>query len=224
MIGGVPNDRLPLGSQKNINKVNFLQMRTLSETWRDIPEFEGLYQVSNIGNVRSVDRCLPDKNGRYVSHKGKILAPQQNDGYVYVMLSKDGKQYSCKVHRLVAMAFIPNRENLPYINHKDENKSNNCVDNLEWCSKAYNDRYGATPERTRLMNRLKNGKPVAMFDKHGNFIRIYECVNDAKKDGFQNGPIISCCKKECNHAYGFVFRYVSELAVFYSENHMDDFI
>lgn len=195
MIGGVPNSLFLDGSQKNINKENFFKMKTLHELWKDIPGYEGLYQVSNIGNVKSVDRHRPDKNGRYVFHQGKKLTPQLNDGYMYVILSKDGKQYSCKVHRLVAMAFIPNPENLPYINHKDENKSNNCVDNLEWCSKSYNDRYGTTPERTRLMNRLKNGKSIAMFDKHGAFIRIYECVNDAKKDGFQNGPIISCCKK-----------------------------
>lgn len=109
------------------------------EIWKDIPRFEGWYQVSNTGVVRSLDRYIVD--GRLI--KGKILnqySDRQN--YKKVALCRSGKHYKNFVHRLVAEAFVPNPNNLPVINHIDENPENNYADNLEWCSVKYNVNYG----------------------------------------------------------------------------------
>ena len=116
----------------------------MEEEWRPIKDYEGLYEVSNMGRVKSLKRH--DTLGREKEEKILALA---NDrlGYKMVSLCKDGKRTMYKVHRLVAIAFIPNPDNLPIINHKDENKSNNNVCNLEWCTYKYNSNYGTNPQR-----------------------------------------------------------------------------
>lgn len=106
------------------------------EVWKDVVSYEGLYKVSNIGRVKSL--------------KGteKILKTHQvRDGYLTVMLYKDKIPKRMSVHRLVAIAFIPNKNNYPFVNHKDENKKNNHVENLEWCTNEYNMSYGTLGER-----------------------------------------------------------------------------
>lgn len=104
----------------------------MEEIWKDIEGYGGLYQVSNLGRIKSFKQ----------NKLGKILRMQiTHDGYYTVGLSKDNYSKQCKVHRLVAKAFIPNTNNLLEINHKDKNKLNNNVDNLEWCTRQYNCRY-----------------------------------------------------------------------------------
>ena len=116
----------------------------MMEEWRAIPGYEGLYEVSNKGNVRNVRRNT------------LLRLPKTNNGYIRVFLCKNGKGYGKYVHRLVSQVFIPNPDNLPQINHKNEDKSNNCVENLEWCTAKYNNNYGTA--RTRSINtRIKNG-------------------------------------------------------------------
>ena len=123
----------------------------MKEIWKDIKNFEGLYQVSNKGRVRSLDRISVNCYGMPRKLKGKILKPHLNVyGYLDIGLSNCGNGNIFKVHRLVADAFIPNPKNLPQVNHKDENKQNNCVENLEWCTNAYNVKYS--------WDRRKNGK------------------------------------------------------------------
>lgn len=127
----------------------------MQETWRDVPGYEGLYQVSNQGNVRSVDRLVIDTNRKRL-YKGKQLNPiLDRKGYKFVILSRQGRLKNMKVHRLVAMAFIPNPENYPEINHKDENKVNNFVENLEWCTTQYNTSYGTRAARMVATKRAK---------------------------------------------------------------------
>lgn len=110
------------------------------EIWRPVVGYEGLYEVSNTGLIRSLDRFVGNRN----RIKGKILSIQiEKGGYCSVALSKYGKMKRYKIHRLVAQAFIPNPEGLPQVNHKDEDKTNNSVDNLEWCSSKYNINYGS---------------------------------------------------------------------------------
>lgn len=105
------------------------------ETWQPVVGFEETYEVSSYGRVRN-------------RLNGYILKQFPNiKKYLYVNLQKDKKHFGRQVHRLVAMAFIPNPDNLPQINHKDENKQNNHIDNLEWCTNEYNARYGSRPER-----------------------------------------------------------------------------
>ena len=114
------------------------------EEWKEIPGYEGLYEVSNKGNVRNVRR-------------NKLLRLSKNNyGYIQVSLYKNGIKTGPKVHRLVAEAFIPNPDNLPMINHKDEDKTNNNVDNLEWCDVKYNNNYG-TKNIRRSETLIKNG-------------------------------------------------------------------
>ena len=114
------------------------------EEWKNVIGYEGLYEVSNKGNVRNVRR-------------NTLLKLSKNYyGYIQVWLYKNGIRTGFKVHRLVAQAFIPNPDNLPQINHKDEDKLNNCVENLEWCSNEYNVNYGHRTENA-INTRVKNG-------------------------------------------------------------------
>lgn len=126
------------------------------EEWRDVVGFEEFYQVSNLGRVRSLDR-LVDTNIKYVDkriHKGKLLKSHLNNkGYKKVFLCKNSEPKNHYVHRLVAQAFIPNPDNLPVVNHKDENPSNNCVDNLEWCTQQYNMNWNGVMKRVGLKKR-----------------------------------------------------------------------
>lgn len=116
-------------------------MRKLVEVWKPIMGYEGLYEVSNLGRVKSLDRMVINYRGSFI-RKGEIKAIcNLSKGYKGVLLCKDGKQKTHKVHRLVAEAFLPNPDNLPQVNHKDEDKTNNRVENLEWCDNKYNINY-----------------------------------------------------------------------------------
>lgn len=132
----------------------------MKEIWKDIPEYEGLYQASNLGNIRVLNRVVNSgiKNNNTVIRKGKLLKQRINQGYYEVALSKNNKKKFLKVHRLIAITFIPNLNNFPSINHKNENKLNNNVNNLEWCSVKYNCNYGTRNQRISLANRGKNFK------------------------------------------------------------------
>lgn len=132
----------------------------MEEIWKDIAGYEGLYQVSNLGRVRSLDRTIQyfRQGVLNIAHrKGKLMKQNYtSDGYFMIYLRKDNIDKYYAVHRLVAQAFIPNPDNLPYVNHKDEVKDNNCVDNLEWCTHTYNCNYGTAIER---MRQKVTGKP-----------------------------------------------------------------
>ena len=118
------------------------------EIWRPIKGYENLYEISSRGRIKSVDRYVKGRYGNLRFQKGGIRKTTCNSrGYPAIALCKDGKYKMFNIHRLVAKAFIPNPDNLPEINHKDENKENNCVDNLEWCTRKYNMNYGTTQYR-----------------------------------------------------------------------------
>lgn len=132
-----------------------------NEIWKDIDGYEGYYQVSNYGRVKSLPRWIAYSDGRCYFYDG-VLLKQKHDhgGYCLVELTINSNLHTCKVHRLVAKAFIPNPNNFPEINHKDEDKTNNCVDNLEWCDNNYNNHYGTRQERINNIMIDKLGKPV----------------------------------------------------------------
>lgn len=132
------------------------------EVWKDIKGFEGLYQVSNLGNIKHLPYSQPyiGRWGNLVIRKKKELmlkpAPmKRSNGYLGVTLYKNGKRCTRSVHRLVAEAFVPNPNNLPQVNHKDENKLNNESVNLEWCTSQYNINYGTANHRRSRTMRFK---------------------------------------------------------------------
>ena len=131
-----------------------------NEVWKDIKGYEGLYQVSNMGRVKSVARTVTWKNQSVKRYKERIMKTRQKQGYASVCLFKDDIRRDFKVHRLVAEAFISNPNNLPFINHIDENKLNNKVENLEWCSREYNNNYGQ-----------RNGK-ISMTQKKNSLLKM----------------------------------------------------
>ena len=110
-------------------------MNSLKEVWKDIKGYEGKYQISNLGRVKSL--------GNLQTKKEKLLKTNIRNGYYTAYLYKNNEKKSLLCHRLVAEAFIPNPDNLPQVNHKDENKLNNRVDNLEWCTIKYNINYSS---------------------------------------------------------------------------------
>lgn len=175
----------------------------MNEIWKDVQGYEGLYQVSNLGRVRSLDR--------YVSHaslgrkfcKGCIMATHQtNSGYLAVNLCKGNRYKTFCIHRLVADAFIPVESNEDVqVNHKDENKHNNCADNLEWCSASYNNMYGTKRER----GNAKNEKAVVRCDLDGNAIMEYKSATVAEREisGKVTGAISHCLNGKTQTAFGY---------------------
>ena len=137
----------------------------MMEEWRAVPGYEGLYEVSNKGNVRNVRRNT------------LLRLPKTNKGYIRVCLCKNGKIYGKFVHRLIAQAFLPNPDNLPQVNHLDEDKSNNCVDNLEWCDGKYNVNYGTRNIRAKE-TAIKNGYYTGLSKKE--YMKEYREKNSEK--------------------------------------------
>ena len=176
------------------------------EVWKDIEGYEGLYQVSNLGNVRSLDRIV-DYGHSKAYRKGKNLSGSYaSGGYAQVQLNHNKKTKQELIHRLVAKAFIPNPNNLPCVNHKDENKRNNCVENLEWCTEKENINYG-----TRTVRRTKTvSVPVVMCDLDGAGIMEFDSVNEAARKIHSiniAGNITECCKGRRKTACGYKWKY-----------------
>lgn len=164
------------------------------EEFRDVPGYEGTYEVSNLGRIRRNE---------------KILRPIKNkDGYLLVNLCKNGIMRKARIHRLVAYAFIPNPQNLPCINHKDEDKTNNAVNNLEWCTYEYNTNYGTRNERAGEKISEKLSKPVLQFDLNGSIIKEWPSTIKVEEElGINQGSISHCCLGHRNSAGGFIWKY-----------------
>lgn len=173
------------------------------EIWRDIPGYEGLYQISNLGRIKSLDRYVKHWRGGLKKRKGIILALiYDKDGYTHVKLGKDGIIITKSIHRLVAETFIYNPDNLPIINHKDENPSNNCVWNLEWCTVAYNNKYGNRLNKVskKLKNNSFTSKPVLQYTLDGQLVKQYPSIKEACRQTGIKHPNLSAC---CLHKPGF---------------------
>ena len=154
------------------------------EEWRDVVGYEGKYQVSNLGNVRSIDRTFINACGVIVTRKGSILKPRFNRcGYMRVTMHKDGKVNTEVIHRCVAEAFIPNNKNLPQVNHKDGNKRNNSVSNLEWCTASENMHHAAQKGlRNNALEYAKSKrKAVIATNIETGEKTLYKSVHEAEK-------------------------------------------
>lgn len=189
------------------------------EIWKDIKGYEGLYQVSNKARVKGLRRVRVNNYGSYSVVDETILKLRISNGYYSVGLCKDGIQVQFYVHRLVADAFIPNPDNLPVVNHKDENKLNNLIwvdddgtvdyekSNLEWCTQEYNINYGT--RNKRVGNRNINGKKsikVLQYDLNGNFIKEWPSAMEIQRQlGYNNVTIRRCCNGLTKSAYNQIW-------------------
>ena len=168
------------------------------EIWKDITGYEGLYQVSNLGRVKSLKYKRSNKEKIIKSYVRKL-------GYLAVSLYKENKFKIFSIHRLVAQAFVPNPNNLPCINHKDENPSNNIWTNLEWCTYEYNNNYGA--HNIRQAN--TKSKPIKQISLDGTVVKIWPSALVACKENEYNRSSISfCCKGIRKTHKGYLWAYL----------------
>lgn len=178
----------------------------MKEVWKDVVGYEGLYEVSNLGEVRSLLHGEP-----------RLLKPAANiyrNGYMQVVLRKDGKSRVHRIHRLVAIAFIPNPDNLPEVNHKDENTANNNVDNLEWCTKLYNLNYSNIPQRGKeyvIAAAMNMRTPVVKYDRRGNLLGIYNGIREAGREtGIDSKSISACCNGKATYTKQYIWRFLGD--------------
>lgn len=176
------------------------------EEWKDICGFEGYYQISSAGRVRSLDRYARVCGGGKRLVKGKILKPIRcTNGYLEISLNKGGERRVFLVHRLVANHFIENKSNFPEVNHKDEVIDNNCVENLEWCTSKYNANYGTRNERMMIG---RETKPINQFHINGKLIKRWDCMMDACREyGADVSSMIRVCKGKQKTCKGFKWEY-----------------
>jgi len=165
----------------------------MQEIWKDIKGYEGKYQISNLGNVKS-----------FFKGKERSLKPFLTNGYFSIGLWDGQKRQTVLIHRLVAFAFIPNPNGYKEINHKDENKQNNNVDNLEWCTREYNMAYGSA----RLRQGISRGNPVKQLAMDNIVIARYSSANIASiLTNIDASSIIKCCQGTRKYAGGYAWQY-----------------
>ena len=158
------------------------------EIWKDIEDYEEYYQISNLGRIRN-------------KKENRILKPSKSGGYYHISL-RYGNKKEMLIHRLVAKAFIPNPLNLSYVNHKDENKLNNNVENLEWCTAKYNNSYGK--------GALAKNQRVIQYDLQGNAIKIWESIKEASEElGVSQEGISACCRGIHKTSGGYAWTYAN---------------
>ena len=164
----------------------------MDEIWKDIEDYKGLYQISNKGNVKSL----------YKGSERILKLHDDGRGYYQIILCNDGVRKTFKLHRLVAQAFISNPHNLPEVNHKDENKKNNCVENLEWITHINNCNHGTRNKRL--------SRKLLQYSKDGEFIREWQGSREVERElDINHSDIIQCCRGNPKYksAGGFVWRY-----------------
>ena len=171
----------------------------LEEQWKPIKDYTGLYEVSNLGRIRSLNYM---KTGEI-----KILKLSKNNrGYLVISLNKNGKRKNFKVHRLVAIAFLPNPNNLETVNHINENKLDNRVENLEWMSYEDNINYGT---RTKRSAKTLSRKVMAISLTETKVL-VFQSMSQAEKLGFNHDAICRCCRGKQKTHKGYTWRYIEE--------------
>ena len=188
----------------------------MNEIWKSIQGYEGKYEISNLGNVRSVDRFIINSKGIKHFRKSQLIKPViSHRGYVRVGLRNLGKKMF-SVHRLVGIAFLLNPENKPMINHIDGNKQNNFVGNLEWVTQSENEKHahemGLKPKpqahKGKFGKNNKSSKPIIQYDKYGNIVAEYFSITEAaNKNKFDNSHIGKACKGKLKTAYNYIWKF-----------------
>ncbi|RDU21928.1 NUMOD4 domain-containing protein [Anaerosacchariphilus polymeriproducens] len=174
------------------------------EIWKDIEGYKGSYQVSNIGRIKSLKRVIMRSDGKEQTIKERILKPLvHTNGYLLVALYDNGKQKNMLIHRLVALTFIDNQENKQEVNHKDGNKTNNHINNLEWNTSSENKQHAYS-----VLNRKTNGKVISQFTKTGDYIKTYYSTYHAEREtGTNQSDITKVCKGKAKTAGGCIWQY-----------------
>ena len=190
----------------------------MQEIWKDIKGYEGLYQVSNLGRIKSLDKKTKNKNGEFIK-KGKILKQSENSkGYLRIQLtSNKGQRKRMFVHRLVAQHFVKKEEGKNIVNHLDCNPKNNCYNNLEWTTLKGNSQYMTKLGRNKrtqewIVNLKKTlqktlGKKVVRIDMKTKDVKIYDYLNQTKMDGFVSSSVSKCCNGIRNKHKGYYWKF-----------------
>lgn len=182
----------------------------MKEIWKNVIGYEGYYEVSNLGNIRSVERKVEGKNNSVRIISGKQMTPQLDlHGYWSILLCKNGKKKMHLLHRLVAEAFVPNPNGYKYVNHKDEHRTNAKAENLEWCTQQYNLTYNNIHLRRNLSN---CSKKIVQLDRDFNIVYVWKSAMEAQRHtNIPNANIIACCKRKRYTAGKFIWRYYEDI-------------
>jgi hypothetical protein len=180
----------------------------MQEQWKPIKNYEGLYEVSNLGRIKSLERTYIGKGGKTYPIHEKILKPANHkEGYCFVYLCKDTKKQFCYIHRLVAETFIQNIENKPCVNHIDCDPSNNCVDNLEWCTQQENIQYSSKLGRQKGSNHT----PIIATNLQTGEELYFESQNEAERQlNILHSNINSVLKGRYKQTGGYIFKYAED--------------
>lgn len=178
-------------------------LNTDKPIWLPYPEYPFI-EANQFGEVRTKDRVVTDRNGRKLHIKGRVLKQQlNNQGYMYVHVSANGRRFNLLVHRIVATCFLPNPNNLPEVNHKDNNPANNAVSNLEWCTRQYNEDY---KKKFGTSSTEVLGRPVfAVNLKTGKVLRFESQCEAARKLSIDQGSIARVVKGLYKYAGNYWF-------------------
>lgn len=174
----------------------------MKEIWKDIPDYEGIYQASNLGKIKSLPKNIKMPKGGYRKQKEKFLKFSiDKDGYFKTTICKNKKPKTYYVHRLIAKTFIKNKENKSFVNHIDGNKQNNCVNNLEWCTAKENVNHAIHILKKRM-------KKVDKYSLDNVYIETYESIEEAGlKNNIKPEHIWRCCKNIRPTSGGFIWKY-----------------
>lgn len=184
-------------------------MRLISELWKDIGiykgiDYTGIYEISSKGRFRSLDRTIIDKRGGVRLYEGKEMIPfPDSSGYMKVTICKNGKVHEARINCLVAIAFIPNPNNLPQVNHIDEDKANNDVNNLEWCTCKDNINHGTHNERVGIGHR----KAIVQLNLSGDFVKEWKCIKDVEQENFNKEAVSMCAYKKRKTSGGYIWMF-----------------
>ena len=198
---------------KDVKQRSCLILKNNNEIWKPvtIKGFKDQYMISNLGRIMRLTRIIKDKfkgQTRIRKIQSKILKPGlKENGYLKVSLHNQQLDKNCYVHRLVAQAFIPNPNKLPQINHKNENKLDNRVSNLEWCNAHYNNIYHNRSKKVAK----KRSYIVYQYDKNKNLVKIWPSAKEAGRHGFSQGNISACCRGEYKQYRNYIWKYQKDV-------------
>lgn len=181
------------------------------EIWKDIEGYEGLYKISNLGNVESIELKYINSLGYEVTKNGCFLSKHFTKKYYQISLYKNGKSNRFYLHRLIALAFIPNPENKPCINHINGIKTDNRIENLEWCTYSENNIHALKTGLSKLPDEFINhsrSKKITQYDLNGKFICNFDSLSEAYKiTGIHISTISLCVNNKIENIKGFIFKF-----------------